>query len=111
MDKKFDIKIFVMPVSACTDEKSWQYAVDLITNKLKNHLGDIFEIKLIEIFSPKSFSYEEIMKGIKEEKFKVPVVTVNEKVILSGGKLSERNIKFEIEKLIKEGKNESRRNS
>jgi len=30
MQNKFDIKIFVMPVGACSYEKSWQYAVDMI---------------------------------------------------------------------------------
>lgn len=111
MGKRFDIKIFVMPVGACSYEKSWQYAVDMISRKLKIRLGDIFDMKLIEIFSPESFSYEEIMREIQGERLKVPVVTFNGKVIQSGGKLSERNIRSEIEKLIKEGKNEPRRNS
>lgn len=98
MDKKFDIKIFVMPVGACSYEKSWQYAVDLISKKLKERLGNVFEMKLIEIFSPESFSYKEIMEGIQQEKLKTPVITVNGNLIQSGGKLSERNIREELER-------------
>jgi len=67
MQNKFDIKIFVMPVGACSYEKSWQYAVDLIPKKLKERLGDVFDIKLIEIFSPESFSFKEISEGIHYE--------------------------------------------
>lgn len=96
MEKKFDIKVFVMPVGACSYEKSWQYAVDLISRKLKEQLGEIFEFKLIEIFSKESLSYKEIIDGIKQEKLRTPIVTINGKIIQSGGKLSERKIRVEI---------------
>lgn len=98
MDGKFEIKIFVMPVGACSYEKSWQYAVDLVSKKLKDRLGNVFDMKLIEIFSPESFSYKEIIEGIQNEKFQTPVVTLNGKIIQTGGKLSERNIREELER-------------
>ena len=98
MQDKVDIKIFVMPVGACSYEKSWQYAVDLVSRKLKERLKDVFEIKLIEIFSPESFSYKEIIEGIQNDKLQTPVVTINGKIIQSGGKLSVRAIRMEIEK-------------
>jgi disulfide oxidoreductase YuzD len=98
MKRKIDIKIFVMPVGACSYEKSWEYAIDLIYKKLKIRLGDIFEMKLIKIFSPESFSYKEIMEGIRAEKFSTPIVTINGRIIQSGGKLSEAIIRMEIEK-------------
>ena len=100
MEKKFDIKIFVMPAGACSYEKSWQYAVDLVSRKLKDRLGDVFDMKLIEIFTPESFSYKEILEGIQQEKFQTPVVTLNGKIIQTGGKLSERGIRVEIEKIM-----------
>jgi len=94
---KYDIKIFVMPVGACSYEKSWQYAVDLISKKLKDRLGEIFDMQLIEIFSPESFSYKEIIEGIQQEKLQTPLVTINGKIIKSGGKLSENKIRVFIE--------------
>ncbi len=100
MNKKFDIKIFVMPVGACSYEKSWQYAVDMISKKLKERLGDTFEIMLIEIFSPESFSYKEIIQGIQQEKLQTPVITIDGKIIQSGGKLSERKIREELEQRL-----------
>ena len=102
MQNNFDIKIFVMPVGACSYEKSWQYAVDLISKKLKKRLGDVFDMKLIEIFSPESFSFKEILEGIQNEKLQTPVITINDKIIQSGGKLSERNLRMEIKKLMAE---------
>jgi len=102
MQNKFDIKIFVMPVGACNYEKSWQYAVEMISKKFKERLGDVFDMKLIEIFSPESFSYKEILEGIQNEKLQTPVITINDKIIQSGGKLSERNLRLKIEKLIVE---------
>ncbi len=101
MEKKFDIKIFVMPVGACSYEKSWQYAVDLVSRKLKDRLGDVFEMKLIEIFSPESFSYKEIMEGIQQEKLQTPVITINGKIFQSGGKLSESKLKTFIEEELR----------
>ncbi len=89
-----------MPAGACSYEKSWQFAVDMITKKLKDRLGDIFDMKLIEIFTPESFSYKEILEGIQLEKFQTPVVTLNGKIIQTGGKLFERGIRVEIEKIM-----------
>ena len=89
-----------MPAGACSYEKSWQYAVDLVSRKLKDRLGDVFDMKLIEIFTPESFSYKEILEGIQQEKFQTPVVTLNGKIIQTGGKLSERGIRVEIEKIM-----------
>lgn len=91
-----------MPVGACSYEKSWQYAVEMISKKLKERLGDVFDMKLIEIFSPESFSFKEILEGIQNEKLQTPVITINDKIIQSGGKLSERNLRMEIKKLIAE---------
>lgn len=87
-----------MPVGECSYEKSWQFAVDLVSKKLRDRLGDVFEMKLIEMFSPESFSYKEILEGIQNEKLQTPVVMINEKIIQAGGKLSERAIRIEIEK-------------
>lgn len=98
MKDKIDIKIFVMPAGECSYEKSWQFAVDLVSKKLRNRLGDVFDVELIEIFSPNSFLYKEIMEGIQNEKLQTPVVMLNEKIIQAGGKLSERGIRLEIEK-------------
>ncbi len=100
MQNKINVEIFVMPTGACSYEKSWQYAVDLISKKLKERLGDIFDMKLIEIFTPESFSYKEIIEGIQREKYQTPVVTLNGKIIQTGGKLSERGIRVEIEKIM-----------
>jgi len=69
---------------------------------LKERLGYVFDIKLIEIFSPESFSYKEILEGIQNEKLQTPVITINDKIIQSGGKLSERNLRMEIKKLMAE---------
>lgn len=101
MKNKIDIKIFVMPVGACSYKKSWQFAVDMISKKLKDRLGEIFEMKLIEIFSPESFSFKDILEEIQQEKLQTPVVTINDKIIQSGGKLSERTIRMEIERRLK----------
>ncbi len=98
-EKRIDIKVFVMPVGACSYEKGWQYAVDLISKKLKDRFGDIFTMKLIEVFSPESFEYKEILDAIQREAIRVPVVTLNGRVIQSGGKLSERSIKRGIEEV------------
>ncbi len=100
MNNIIEIKIFVMPAGACSYEKSWQYAVDLVSKKLKDRLGDIFDMRLIEIFSPESFSYKEILGGIQQEKLQTPIVMINDKIIQAGGKLSERGIRVEIEKIM-----------
>jgi len=92
-----------MPVGACSYEKSWQYAVDLVSKKLKERLGDVFDMKLIEIFTTESFSYKEIMEGIQHEKYQTPVVTINGKIFQSGGKLAEKLIRERMEHVYRTG--------
>jgi disulfide oxidoreductase YuzD len=67
--------------------------------KLKERLGDVFDIKLIEIFFSESFSYKEIIEGIQQEKFQTPLVMFDGRIIQSGGKLSERKIRNFIERI------------
>ena len=98
MEKKFDIKIFVMPAGECSYEKSWQFAVDHISKKLKDRLGDVFDMKLIEIFSEESLDYKEIMEGIQQEKLQTPVVTINREIAQSGGKLLEKILREKMER-------------
>jgi disulfide oxidoreductase YuzD len=54
-------------------------------------------MKLIEIFSAESFSYKEIMEGIEQEKYQIPVVIIDGKIFQSGGKLSEKLIRERME--------------
>ena len=70
MNKKFDIKIFVVPVGACSYEKSWQSAVDLVSRKLNQRFGNVFEMKLIEIFSAESYLTKELWKGLNKKNIK-----------------------------------------
>ena len=90
------INIFAMPMEACDLRKTWKAAFDHLANRLYARYGSRIDMKFIEIFSPESFTYPEILTLLENNK-KPPFITVNGKVIDSGGKLSERIIRGALE--------------
>jgi disulfide oxidoreductase YuzD len=96
---KFGIKIFVMLIGACSYEKVGEYAVDFVSKTLKDRLGDVFDIRLIEIFSHESFSYKEIIEGMQQENLTTPIVMINGKIVQAGGKLYAGMLESEVKGL------------
>jgi len=92
------IHIFGMPMAACDPNKTWKAAADLISRRLQSRFGKNINIVYIELYSPESFKFDDIMKLLKEGQ-SPPFVTVNGKLIQAGGKLSERTIANELVKL------------
>ena len=91
--QKTVIKIFAMPMEACDPRKTWQAAFEYLSQRLHKRYGDRIEMEFIEIFSPESFQYADIMKMVAEGKPSPPYVMVDDRLISSGGKLSEPAIR------------------
>ena len=93
------IHIFGLPIVACDPNKTWKAAADLIGRHLQSRFGKDIHTVYIELYSPESFKFENIINLIKEGQ-SPPFVTVNDKLIQTGGKLSERIIAQELERLL-----------
>ena len=102
---KATIKIFAMPMEACDPRKTWKAAFQHLAKRLYERYGDLIEMEFIEIFSPESFRYLDIMKMVEEVQAKPPYVMIDDRLISSGGKLSEPAIHQTLDLTI--GKSEA----
>lgn len=101
LDKKIVIKIFAPPLGKCSYEKSWEYAAEMMALRLNKHFKNLVEIKFIELFTPESFEYAEILNLLKNDESKPPYVMLNDEIIQIGDRLSEKIIKEKIEEFLK----------
>jgi len=92
------VHIFGLPIAACDPNKTWRAAADLIGRRLRAKFGEHVTVEYIELYSPESFKYENVVNLLKEGK-SPPFVIVNGNLIQSGGKLSEHSIVLELEQL------------
>jgi len=99
MQSKIKLQIFGMPIAACDENKTWR-ASNMVFRKITDKFGSIVECEYIELYSPESFSHSEVMKLLKENNEKPPYIFINNELVKSNGKLSERVIITEIEKVF-----------
>jgi hypothetical protein len=95
------VKIFAPPLGECTGNNTWQSAASVIGKKLKKRYGGNVETEFIELFSPESFNYPDIMELVQTGDKQPPFITVNNRLVHSGGKISERAIREGIDSIIK----------
>jgi hypothetical protein len=98
-DKIVKIHIFAFPIEGCDKSKTWKAASQTLARRLDERYGHRVETEFIEIFSPESFEFPEILELIRKEQVTPPIITIDGKLIHSGGKLSERVIREALEKL------------
>ncbi|GAK56672.1 hypothetical protein U27_03635 [Candidatus Vecturithrix granuli] len=99
MKHKVIVRIFALPMVACDPGKTWKAAAEMMARRLKDRYGDAVQVEFVEIFAPESFQYPEILALLQNDQAP-PFVTLNGKLIQSGGKLSERAIRTVIEELL-----------
>lgn len=95
------VHIFGLPITACDPGKTWNAAAEMIGRRLRSKFGSAVQTVYVELYSPESFAFENIVKLLQEGKTP-PFVTVNGKLVQAGGKLSERSIVQELERLLPE---------
>ncbi len=100
MKKNIKVRIFAPPPGECAGNNTWQSAVSMIGKKLQKRYGENVETEFIELFSPESFNYPGIMELVQTGDQQPPFITVNERLVHSGGKISERAIREGIDTVI-----------
>lgn len=70
----------------------------MIGRRLQSRFGENVQTIYIELYSPESFGFDQIVK-LLQDGAAPPFVTIDGELIQSGGKLSERRIAQEIERL------------
>ena len=71
--------------------------MNLIEKRIADKTGIRAQFNLIELFSPESFSYPQVYEMLQQQKVDTPIIMVNDTVVQTGGKISERIIREGIE--------------
>ena len=87
-EAKSQLEVLAMPIKGCSYEQSWQAAFDVLCRQLDKRYEGRYEAKFIELFSPESFQYPEIMSRYQKGELSDPVVLVDGEVIQNGEKLA-----------------------
>ncbi len=93
------VRIFALPLAACDPGKTWKAAAEMIARRLQERYGDAVRVEFVEIFSPPSFLYHDILDRMGRGE-QAPFVTVNDELIQTGGKLSEPAIRRKLDTLF-----------
>lgn len=101
--QRLAVRVFAAPDASCGHGMTWTAASTLIGERLRRRFGDGVDLEHIEIFSPRSFEFPEVMAAI-EAGGQMPVVTVGDRIVSQGGKLSDRIIGQAVEALLTAGK-------
>jgi hypothetical protein len=101
--KPICVRVFAAPDASCGHGMTWSAASALIGERLRRRFGDGVNLEHIEIFSPRSFEFPEVMAAIQAGG-ELPVVMVGDRIVSQGGKLSDRIIGQAVEALLTAGK-------
>ena len=101
-DQKPKLEVFAMPIKGCSYELTWQAAFDKVCHQLDKKLNGFYEARFIELFSPESFRYTEVMQLYKQGEIKDPVVLLDGEIIIHGEKLSALKIRKRIAEKLAE---------
>ena len=97
--KAIHVRVFAAPDASCGHGMTWSAASALIGDRLRRRFGNEVEMEHIELFSPGSFEFPEVMAAIAAEG-PLPVVMVGNQIVSQGGKLSDRIIGQAVETLL-----------
>ncbi len=93
------VRVFAAPDASCAHGATWSTATRLIGEHLRQRFGDTLLVEHIEVFSPGSFEFPEVLAAVRDGA-QLPVVLVNDRMVSRGGKLSERIIAQAIASLL-----------
>lgn len=85
------IQIFVPPLVSCGTGTTWQTAVCFLRQRLKHRFGDGVTVEQIEMFTPRSFEFADVLATL-ERGSNLPIVRVGDRIVSCGEKLSESRI-------------------
>ena len=94
--KRVEVRVFVAPDTSCGHGATWSAASALVLDRLQRRFGAAVAAEHVEMFSPRSFEFPETMAAI-EAGARLPVVTIDGRIVSEGGKLSERIIREAVE--------------
>jgi len=92
------VRVFASPpAQGCAEGKTWESAAEVIFRRLADRFGGQVSFEFIQLFSPEFFRFPQVVARLQEGSAQVPITTVDNEIIQSGGKISERAIRQVLE--------------
>ncbi len=92
------ITVFAPPATECAGANTWENAVLAFEHRFSKRYGNRVTFTTSHLFSPEFFQNPAVTEAVQQGA-EAPIITLNGQVIQRGGKLSERLIREELEKL------------
>ncbi len=92
------ITVFAPPATECAGANTWENAVLAFEHRFSKRYGNRVKFTTSHLFSPEFFQNTAVTEAVQQGA-EAPIITLNGQVIQRGGKLSERVIREELEKL------------
>ncbi|MCA1753508.1 MAG: hypothetical protein LC641_02180 [Spirochaeta sp.] len=93
-----EVTVFAPPALDCAGSNTWESAVLAFEHRFAKRYGNKVHFTKADLFSPEFFQNPAVMEAVQNGGT-APIIAFNGRVIQSGGKLSERVIREELEKL------------
>lgn len=95
------VRVFGAPTGSCGP--TWEGAASMLRQRLATRFGDRALVEYVELFTPRSFEFPEILAGIKAGNLGIPVVTVSGEIIPARGKLPVSRIEQAVDERLGHG--------
>lgn len=96
------LEVLAMPIKGCSYGQTWNAAFDLLCKQLDRHFKSQYEARFIELFTPESFQYTEVMQKYQNGEIKDPIVLLDGEIIHHTKKLSAAAIKKHLSNKLAE---------
>lgn len=101
-EREISVRVFAAPDASCGHGATWSAATAFIAARLKERFGEAVATEHVEMFSPRSFEFPEILAAVGAGGA-LPIVVVDGRIISQGGKLSDRVIRQAVSALLAGG--------
>ncbi len=68
---------------------TWEMAANWLQERLDRRFGSQVRFQYVELFSPESFAFPDVMEAIQQGTHQLPIVLVDGEIVLSGSRLNE----------------------
>lgn len=97
MSKPILIRVIAPPTAPNACVNTWENAIQLIESKIMARYPGQVVFEFVPLFSRAFFEIPRMVQALQDGSAETPVILVNDRIVQSGGKISESKIRIAIE--------------
>ncbi|MGB9686739.1 MAG: hypothetical protein ACPLYX_09610 [Rectinema subterraneum] len=100
MSDTIRVRIIAPPAAPNAYGNTWENAAQLIASRLIAKYPGKVQLVFIPLFSKEFFAIPHVARAVSDGSAELPIILVEDRIIQSGGKISESKIRAEIEAIL-----------